>query len=83
MPPKHSSRFFENRACEYYPCHSLEEGRALNCLFCYCPLYPYRGDCGGDCEILPSGIKDCSPCLFPHRKENYDALMARLKGLEE
>lgn len=35
-----SYRYFENRACQYYPCHKgIEE---LNCLFCYCPLYTLK-----------------------------------------
>ncbi|MBQ3009245.1 MAG: metal-binding protein, partial [Oscillospiraceae bacterium] len=34
---KNSFRFFENRDCEYYPCHKTDH--PLNCLFCYCPLY--------------------------------------------
>ena len=36
--PQNSSRFFENRACAYFPCHAGMEGEAFNCLFCYCPL---------------------------------------------
>ena len=32
-----SSRFFANKKCEYYPCHTCDTD--LNCLFCYCPLY--------------------------------------------
>ena len=28
---------FENRECKYYPCHETDN---INCLFCYCPLFP-------------------------------------------
>jgi Zn-finger protein len=75
-----SSRYYENRACEYYPCHETE-GEGLNCLFCYCPLY--TGDCGGDpwyIRVGPGVVKDCSRCTFPHRAESYDAIMLRLMG---
>ena len=61
--------FFENKDCEYYPCHAgLSE---INCLFCYCPLY-FLEYCGGNPIYLDkSGIKDCSLCTFPHKRKNY------------
>ncbi|MBF0340206.1 MAG: hypothetical protein HQL95_04500 [Magnetococcales bacterium] len=61
MGKRFSHRFFENRACEYYPCHEIPEGKRLNCLLCFCPLYPYP-DCPGTPVWLESGIKDCSQC---------------------
>ena len=30
--------FFQNRPCEYFPCHKGIPEEAFNCLFCYCPL---------------------------------------------
>ncbi len=77
---ENSSRFFANRDCEYYPCHKgVEE---LNCLFCYCPLYP-RESCPGRprfAETKKGRVKDCSGCTFPHRPENYDAVIRLLRG---
>jgi Zn-finger protein len=73
-----SSRFFENRGCEYFPCHDMER-RGLNCLFCYCPLYHLS--CPGQAEFVILGgrkVKDCSRCDFPHRPENYQAVVERL-----
>ena len=35
---ENSYRYFENRACKYYPCHEVENDE-MNCLFCFCPLY--------------------------------------------
>ena len=29
---KNSSRFFQNRDCEYFPCHEIENTEAFNCL---------------------------------------------------
>lgn len=75
-----SYRFFENRNCEYFPCH---EGLAdFNCLFCYCPLYLRENCPGKPVYIENSGrrIKDCSGCTFPHRPENYDAVIRALQG---
>lgn len=66
-----SYKYFENRSCEYYPCHNLEN---MNCLFCYCPLY--LTDCNGNFKILSNGIKDCSNCLFPHIESNYEKVLA-------
>ncbi|MCI9004281.1 MAG: metal-binding protein [Lachnospiraceae bacterium] len=77
---EHSYRFFENRACCYYPCHQgLEE---LNCLFCYCPLYGQER-CPGNPRYLEGGgrrVKDCSGCAFPHQPGNYEAVLQGLAG---
>ena len=72
---EYSYRFFENKDCKYFPCH---KGLAdFNCLFCYCPLYALGRGCGGNFRYTENGIKDCSGCLFPHRRENYDRVIAR------
>ena len=75
-----SYRFFENRDCEYYPCHKgIEE---MNCLFCYCPLYSFQ-DCPGNPKYREKDgkqIKDCSDCTFPHRKENYPAVNEAIRN---
>lgn len=74
-----SYRFFANRECEYFPCHKIGEEEEFNCLFCYCPLYPLGEDCGGQFKVTDKGIKDCSDCVFPHKVENYEKIVARLK----
>ena len=74
-------RFFENRKCEYYPCHNgVEE---LNCMFCYCPLYALGDRCGGDFTYTENGIKDCTNCLRPHRRENYPYIQKQLAQVME
>ena len=65
---ENSCRYFENTACEYYPCHQREH---LNCLFCYCPLYFLGNRCGGNFRFTEKGVKDCSGCQIPHKRENY------------
>ena len=71
--------FFEHRDCPYYPCHSdIDE---INCLFCYCPLY-HKEDCPGKPvwkEAEGRRIKSCAGCIFPHKAENYEAVIASLK----
>ncbi len=78
---ENSYRFFENRACQYFPCHKgLKD---LNCLFCYCPMYT-KEKCPGNPEYMQVGekrIKVCSNCTFPHQPENYDVIMQILKAL--
>mgnify|MGYP000800674091 CR=1 FL=1 len=69
--------FFQHRDCEFFPCHE-GAGENFNCLFCYCPLYFAEGDCGGSWTLTLQGVKDCSNCLFPHKKENYDAMIQKL-----
>ena len=63
--------FFSNRACEYFPCHEGADPENFNCLFCYCPLYFLGDRCGGNFRFTEKGVKDCSGCQIPHKRENY------------
>lgn len=76
-----NSRFFANKDCPYFPCHDGAED--FSCLFCFCPLYALGEGCGGDFTYTAEGIKDCSLCLIPHKKENYDRIIERSKALLE
>ena len=76
-----SSRFFQNRDCEYFPCHRGVSEDDFNCLFCYCPLYALGKQCGGSCTYTEKGIKSCKNCVFPHRKENYEKITARFEEI--
>jgi len=78
-----SSRFFQNRDCEYFPCHACAEPERFNCLFCYCPLYALGETCGGSFTYTPDGVKDCSACLLPHRPEHYSRVCEKLAALIE
>ncbi len=71
-----SYRFFENKKCEYFPCHRYPQ-KDFNCLFCYCPLY-FIEDCGGDYDLLDDKIKDCTNCFLPHKPENYDYIIKKI-----
>ena len=75
----HSSRFFVNKKCEFYPCHKgLDE---LNCLFCYCPLYDRRS-CPGTFSMKEKNgrvVKSCIDCIFPHEPGNYDIIISMIK----
>lgn len=72
--------FFCNASCEYFPCHNLkqEDNQDFNCLFCYCPLYNYN-NCGGNFTRLENGCKDCSECLVPHNRNNYNYIIKKLQ----
>ena len=74
---KNSYRFFFNRECEYFPCHSGADPERFNCLFCYCPLYALGSACGGNFSFTADRIKDCSACLLPHTPEGYDYILSR------
>ena len=63
--------FFQNRDCPYFPCHPAVSADGFNCLFCYCPLYTLGRHCGGNFRWTEDGVKDCSSCTLPHRKESY------------
>lgn len=75
--------FFQNTKCEYFPCHKTADASAFSCLFCYCPLYALGEKCGGAFRYTDSGIKDCSECLIPHRRENYSMVCAKMKDVLE
>ena len=79
--PEQHYRFFQNRECEFFPCHPTDHPENFNCLFCFCPLYALGRRCGGSFQSTDSGIKDCSGCLFPHRRENYDRVLARYEDI--
>ena len=72
--------FFTNRSCKYFPCHKGADPKDFNCLFCYCPLYAMGPDCGGNYSLTQSGVKDCTGCLVPHRRENYAKIMEKLRA---
>ena len=75
--------FFQNSACEYFPCHKCANTENFNCLFCYCPLYALGDKCGGNFTYTKDGIKDCSGCLIPHRRENYEKVMEKMGAVIE
>lgn len=63
--------FYQNKKCEYFPCHKTKNIDDFNCMFCYCPLYMLGDKCGGNYKILNNNIKDCSECLIPHTKNAH------------
>lgn len=73
---------FTNRACEYFPCHEGVEPESFNCLFCYCPLYALGTACGGNFTVLENGVKDCSGCTVPHKKENYGYITEQFEKIQ-
>lgn len=73
--------FFQNRACEFFPCHPTQHPEDFNCLFCYCPLYALGPRCGGHFCYTEAGVKCCDSCMFPHRRENYDRVLSRFDEL--
>lgn len=78
-----SYRFFQNKSCEYFPCHKVKDSSEFNCLFCYCPLYALGDNCGSNCTYTKEGIKDCSNCLVPHNPKGYDYINDRFKLIAE
>ena len=74
-------QFFQNRDCEFFPCHAGVTEEDFNCLFCYCPLYALGEGCGGSFTYTEKGVKNCKGCAFPHRRENYAAVLRRFPEL--
>ena len=68
-----SYRYFENKKCQYYPCHADIDH--INCLFCYCPLYTQE-NCPGTYQYLHMTCE--TNCTFPHKAENYDSIIQLL-----
>lgn len=74
-------KFFNHKECEYFPCHKTNDPDNFNCLFCYCPLYALKDKCGGNFRYTDSGIKDCSKCTLPHRRDNYDYIIGKFQDI--
>ncbi|WP_434797605.1 cysteine-rich small domain-containing protein [Terrisporobacter vanillatitrophus] len=74
-------KFFNHKECEYFPCHKTNDPDNFNCLFCYCPLYALKDKCGGNFRYTDRGIKDCSNCTLPHRRDNYDYIIGKFKDI--
>ena len=75
--------FFQNRECEYFPCHKGADPETFSCLFCYCPLYCLGDRCGGSFRYTAKGIKDCSGYLRPHLRENYSVILGKMGDVLE
>lgn len=75
--------FFQNKECEYFPCHKGANPETFSCLFCYCPLYPLGDTCGGNFTYTEDGLKDCSGCLRPHCRENYGKIQEKMPQVLE
>ncbi|MCI8525274.1 MAG: metal-binding protein [Oscillospiraceae bacterium] len=73
--------FFQNKQCEYFPCHKTSRPEDFSCLFCYCPLYALGEKCGGAFSYTEDGVKDCSKCLFPHRRDSFGAVNDRFRDV--
>lgn len=76
-------KFFQHRACEFFPCHEVKNSDEFNCLFCYCPLYALGEGCGGNFNYTDNGVKDCSGCTIPHSPGGYDYVMDRFSDIVE
>ena len=74
-------KFFSHTSCEYFPCHKEADPKDFNCLFCYCPLYALGDKCTGNFSYTKEGIKDCSNCLLPHKRENYEYIVSKFKQI--
>lgn len=79
---KNDSSFFQNTACEFFPCHKLKS-EDFNCMFCYCPLYALGENCGGNFTFSEYGIKDCSNCTLPHSSKGYSHIMSKIADVIE
>ena len=85
MEPWENKRYsyFQNRECEFFPCHKGADPENFSCLFCYCPLYALGEHCGGAFSYTEDGYKNCERCLIPHKRENYGRITARYQELAE
>jgi len=71
-------KFTQHKTCEFFPCHKVDKEDDFNCLFCYCPLYMLKDQCGGNFKYT-RGIKSCSDCTLPHsRKYGFKHVMSKM-----
>ncbi len=76
-------QFFQNKNCDFFPCHPVNDKKTFNCLFCYCLLYALKNRCEGNFNILGDGVKDCSQCLIVHGSKGYDYVMSKMEEVME
>ncbi len=76
-------KFFQNKQCEYFPCHKGIKAEEFNCLFCFCPLYPLGEKCGGNFKYIENDVKDCSGCTLPHRPGAYEFVCSKWDEIKE
>ena len=76
-------KFYQNKKCEFFPCHGGIPEESFSCMFCYCPLYVLGNRCGGRFCYTEQGIKDCSNCIRPHIRENYDEIVSCMEAVME
>ena len=69
--------FVQNTKCEYFPCHKGIPEDQFNCLFCFCPLYMLKNQCGGHFE-KKNNIKDCTNCTLPHAPGGYAYILSKM-----
>ncbi|MBR3814287.1 MAG: hypothetical protein IKK38_10520 [Spirochaetaceae bacterium] len=43
------------------------------------PLYALGKNCGGNFYYTEKGVKSCINCTFPHKRENYELMKAKIK----
>lgn len=76
-------KFFQNKECEYFPCHPIDNVDDFNCIFCYCPLYMLGKDCGGNFKYNDKGVKSCINCSRPHLRSNYQEITSSFHKITE
>ena len=55
---------FQDKDCEYYPCHNMDD---MYCNKCYCSIYPCKNTKYG--VYLKNGVWSCKKCTLVHTKE--------------
>ncbi|MEG1559295.1 MAG: cysteine-rich small domain-containing protein [Clostridia bacterium] len=83
IPEQCEYSFFSHKKCEYFPCHKTEDTENFNCLFCYCPLYALGDKCGGNFSYMENGIKDCSNCMLPHKRNSYSYIVSKFSEISK
>ena len=79
-----SHDFYQNLDCKYFPCHKGIKEEEFSCLFCFCPLYALEEECGGNFDYNnEKGIKNCTYCLVPHKRSNYEHMIEKSALLVE
>ena len=73
-----SYKFFQNKDCQFFPCHEVDNVEEFNCLFCYCPVYFVS--CPGDFSRLDDGRKDCMGCTLNHEPRFWEMVQSMMKN---
>ena len=75
--------FFSHKKCEYFPCHKGADPEELQLPVLLLSAVRAGREMRREFPYTENGIKDCTGCLVPHRRENYGYITGKYRELAQ